>query len=63
MVAPRARVASIFERGASAGITSVASAPTHRAAIATACAWLPDEYATTPRPSSSRGIEKMKLDA
>jgi hypothetical protein len=32
----------------------VAVVPSSRAAIATACAWLPDEYATTP----SRGLRQ-----
>src|SRR6185436_14093386 len=63
MVAPCALVASIFDLGASRGITSVAGIPTARAAIATACAWLPEEYATTPRDRSSLGVEKMKFDA
>ena len=43
MLAPRARVASIFERGASSGITMVACAPTCLAAMAMACAWFPEE--------------------
>ena len=38
MRAPCARVASSFERGASAGITMVAAAPAYRAAMATAIA-------------------------
>ena len=36
--APRARVASTFERGASSGMASVAGIPSDCAAIATACA-------------------------
>lgn len=63
MAAPWARVASTFEWGASVGITSVAAIPKWRAARATACAWFPEEYATTPRTRSASGIWKMKFEA
>jgi hypothetical protein len=56
-------VASSFDRGASAGMTMVAGAPTLAAAMATACAWLPEENATTPRARSASEIEKMKFAA
>jgi hypothetical protein len=42
--APRA-----WPAGAFVGITTVAGTPNSRAASATACAWLPDDGATTPR--------------
>src|SRR6266404_2391559 len=63
MRAPRARVPSILARGASSGITSVAGMPRNCAAIATACAWFPEECATTPGPSLSSGIESTKFEA
>ena len=41
-------MAATLAAGASCGITIVAGTARMRAASATACAWLPDEYATTP---------------
>src|SRR6267378_3722466 len=61
MFAPWLRVASSLPRGASSGITMVAAAPTCLAAIATACAWLPEENATTPRARSSSGMDRIRL--
>jgi hypothetical protein len=39
--------------GAFTGITTVAGTPKRRAASATACAWFPDDGATTPRARAS----------
>src|SRR3954468_1485662 len=61
--APCARVAATLDRGASVGITRIDRVPTSSAAIATACAWLPDENATTPRGRSVFGIERTKFAA
>jgi hypothetical protein len=47
--------------GASFGITIVAEVPSSRLARATACAWFPDEYATTPRARSASGICAIAL--
>jgi hypothetical protein len=44
-------------------MTMVARAPASRAASATACAWLPDEKATTPRRRSSAVSESSLLVA
>src|SRR5271168_2269689 len=63
MVAPLARVASTLDRGASVGITRVAAIPQYCAAMATACAWLPEENATTPRFRSSEERLKIKFAA
>src|SRR5438045_317077 len=41
----------------------VEEAPTYFAAIAVACAWLPDEYATTPRSTASRPRESTRFAA
>jgi hypothetical protein len=45
----------------SSGITMTAVVPSSRADSATACAWLPDEYAATPRASWSAGSELIAL--
>ncbi len=47
--APRRRVGPIFASGALSGTTTVAGIPSSAAAYARACAWLPLEWATTPR--------------
>src|SRR5438067_2279638 len=44
-------------------MTIVALVPSRRAAIATACAWLPDENAMTPRARSSSGSDEILLYA
>ena len=40
-------------------MTTTAGAPSSRAARATPCAWLPDEYVMTPRASASAGSEAI----
>ena len=45
------------------GITTTAFTPNRRAASATACAWLPDDGATTPRARSSALRRARKLYA
>ena len=44
-------------------MTIVAVVPSSRAAIATACAWLPDEYASTPRAQLVAGSDAILLYA
>src|ERR1700742_243257 len=63
MRAPNARVASTLARGASSGMTMVARVPTCFEAMAVACAWLPEENATTPRSSSSGDRDRIRFDA
>jgi hypothetical protein len=53
-------VAATFVGGASAGIRITARVPVSAAASATAWAWLPDEYAATPR---ARSVSVNRLTA
>ena len=56
-------MAATLSAGASFGITIVARAWSSRAASATACAWFPDEKATTPRVRSSGVINVSRENA
>jgi hypothetical protein len=55
------RVASSFTRGASVGMMIVVGIESSRPASATACAWLPDEYASTPRRRAASSRRLMAL--
>ena len=63
ILAPYASVASRLTRGAVVGMTIVAGRPSIRHDRATACAWFPDEYASTPRFRSASGIREIALYA
>ena len=44
-------------------MTIVALMPNNRHASATACAWFPDEYVSTPRARSASGMREIALYA
>jgi len=54
--APSARVAAILTGDDTSGITITHGIPKARAVNASACAWFPDECATTPLARTSAGI-------
>jgi hypothetical protein len=59
--APSASTRARFTVGASEGMTIVARIPRSRAARATPWAWLPDEWATTPRARSASERKAIAL--
>src|SRR5450759_4720133 len=61
--APYPRTASILERGALEGMTTVHAAPALRAAHATACAWLPADTVTRPRAFSTSESDRTLFKA
>jgi hypothetical protein len=59
--APSRRTPSTFTFGAFSGMQITAREPRSLAARATACAWFPDEYVTTPRARSASLSEAILL--
>ena len=59
--ATEAAVAAALKGGASSGMRIVAGTSCSAAARASACAWLPEEAASTPRSRSAFGSEATAL--
>ena len=59
--APRRSAPERFAAVTVVGMTTVAGTPNSFAARATACAWLPDEGATTPRARAAGSRCERKL--